>query len=145
MRVTATERIVPLGAGVLMDHGGFVCLRETAFAEHFHFWRGASARRYAVSVSTIEPSLDRFGAADALPDFDGFVLISVARSGAMRWPLAVVAVERSADRRAAMIEAQAVGASEWHVHLLGQDRAARAAIVADLRARHGRERHALSA
>lgn len=145
MRVLEKGTSVSFFAGAVTASGALACLRDTALGDRFHFWRGASNRRYAMSVAIIESVDDCLGAAATLPDFDGFVLISVVRSGTMRWPLAIVAIERSCDRRAAVVEALAGGACEWHVHLLGSDRAARAAIVDDLRSRHGCERQVLSA
>lgn len=106
----------------------------------FHAWYGASDRRYMASIYPVCPSDPDRG----LPAFTRFILLAVVRGVDGLHALAVLAVERETDRRCAM--ALSRDAVEWHVHLLADDRADRAAIVADLRARHVRpEPAALSA
>ena len=132
--------VMTRGAPIVGD-GPMASLVATSLAGRYHFWRGGSDRRYTVSVSLV----DRVAPEAGLPDFDGFVLVPVVECGDRRWPLAALAIERTLDRRAAIASALAGGANEWHVHLLGATRAARAAIVADLHARHFRGQRALSA
>ena len=142
MIVIQSGEKVATGAMVLgLPDGPMASLVETTLAGRYHFWRGASDRRYTVSVTKVDPAAPEAG----LPDFDGFVLLPVIRCGARCWPLAALAIERTLDRRAAITAALAEGASEWHVHLLGATRAARTAIVADLQARHFCGQQALSA
>ena len=142
MVVIDSIETTPVGALRLgLAEGPMASLVETSLAGRYHFWRGMSDRRYTVSVAMVDPAAPEAG----LPDFDGFVLVPVVRCGGRCWPLAAVAIERTLDRRAAMSSALAEGASEWHVHLLGETRAARAAIVADLQACHFRGRQSLSA
>jgi hypothetical protein len=108
-------------------------LAGSVLADRFHAWPGASGRRYTVSVYAVDRDAEDIG----LPEFDGFVLIPVVRDGFARRPLAVVAVERDADRRVTIAEALVQGVDEWHVHLLAGTRDMRRAIVADVAATRG--------
>ena len=116
-------------------------LRDEPIASCFHAWMGASGRRYVASVYRLDPSSPKAG----LPDFDGFVLIPVAKRGVVRLPSTIVAIERESEKRSAIAGALAHGVSEWHVHLLAAGSAERAAVVADLAARHERTALTLSA
>ncbi len=98
----------------------------------FCAWRGFSDSRYVTSIYAVDRAADDSG----LPDFEAFVVIAVARSGLGRRIVGVAAIERPSERRAALALGLSQGADEWHVHFLAEDRMARAAMVADLRARH---------
>ena len=125
--MTVISQIRPTSEGLLSDLGG---IRQ---ADLFCAWRGASARRYVVSVYPVDRDVLEAG----LPHFDAFVLVSVRWEGRVRRPLAIVAIERASDRRLAVAEALSLGAEEWHLHLLAESRLARADVLRDLRLRHG--------
>jgi hypothetical protein len=101
-------------------------------AGRFCAWRGASDQRYVASVYPVDRGAGDMG----LPEFESFVLIAVARDAKGRRIVAVTAIERASERGPALASGLGGGAQEWHVHFLAEDRAGRAAMVADLRARH---------
>ena len=103
------------------------CLLGDSMAARFHRWHGQSGARYVATVYTIDHRDPMAG----LPDLGPAVLIAVARRGALRDMVGLVAVERESDWAKAVARLHP-GADEWHVHLLGQDRSARAAVLADL-------------
>ena len=103
------------------------CLQGDVMTARVHAWHGRSGRRYLVTVYPV----DHDDPAVALPDLGQAVLIAVARHGAARVPLGMVAIERASDWSRAVTRLHA-GVDEWHVHLLASDRAARGAVLADL-------------
>lgn len=109
-------------------HGRLTSLAETGLAHLFESWRGASGRRYICSVyDIVDPPV--FDPAQA-------VVFAVRRApvGAeILFACAGVATEAEFLRRRA--QAERVGATHWHVHLLASTPQARAAVLADLLAR----------
>jgi hypothetical protein len=103
------------------------CLRGDAMTARFHRWHGRSGARY---VATVYP-IDHRDPMAGLPDLGPAVLIAVARHGAVRDMVGLVAIERDSDWAKAVARLHP-GADEWHVHLLARDRSARAAALADL-------------
>ncbi len=108
------------------------CLEALVLSRRYHAWWGLSGVRYTTSIFPVDRAADDGG----LPSFDGFVLMSVARSGGTSRLIAAVAVETDADRSAAIASGVDRQASEWHVHLLAEDPWRRRAAVDDLLARH---------
>ena len=92
-------------------------------------WRGRSGRRYVVGVHTAE--------AFDLDDMAEAVTIAVRRGDTGVAELLTVATSdespRDHLRRVWLDRARRGGATELHVHRLGQDGTARGAIAADLR------------
>ena len=109
-------------------------LHGSAVSRRYHAWRGASGRRYVVSVFPVDASAADHG----LPAFDGFVLLAVARDGRGLFARDVLAIETECDRSAAIGSALAHGVTEWHIHLLAEECGRRRAVAADLLAGHGR-------
>jgi hypothetical protein len=91
-------------------------------------WRGRSGRRYVVGVHPLTEG--------ELLDVTDAVIIAVGRSAngvARAVDVAAVGPElRREARRSWIARARARGASEMHVHRLGQGPSERAAIAADL-------------
>ena len=88
-------------------------------------WRGRSTRRYVVGVHDVASA----GALEAAPA----VVIAVRRDEAgLASPIDVASIETAADAVAWVHLAQALGASELHIHRLADAASARAAVVADL-------------
>ncbi len=103
------------------------------FAGRFHAWYGRARQRYVTSVFQIDPAAPAAG----LPDLGAAVLIAVKRDGGGRTITGLVAIERLSDWARAVVSLYDEAASkpdEWHVHLIAPDRAARAAMIADLEA-----------
>ncbi len=110
----------------------FECLHGSTLSGRYRSWRGWSGARYVTSVFPVD-----HGAADrGLPVFDGVVLLAVMRDGRGVSALAVLAVETAADREVALAMASTRGVTEWHVHLLAEDRERRRAVVSDLHLHH---------
>ncbi len=103
------------------------CLREQAIAGRFHAWHGRSSRRYLATIYHI----DHEDPAACLPDLGPAVLLAVSRRAGARTIVGSMAVERGSDWAQAVARLHG-RADEWHVHLLAPDRAARAAVLADL-------------
>ena len=103
------------------------CLSGEAFAARFHAWRGVTGTRYLTTVYEV----DRRDPGGGLPDLGPAVLLAVVRRLSGRVIVAAAAVERGSDwsRAVACLHGRA---DEWHVHLLAEGRAARAAALADL-------------
>jgi hypothetical protein len=102
-------------------------------AHHFHSWTGASGRRYICSIFPLREAAGK----PACPEFDEALLIAVRRLAdgtpkmlfvAESDAFSMLAPSRSLARRAA-----ALGASEWHVHLLAESPRERRAAILDLR------------
>ena len=107
-------------------------LRGDASSARFHGWRGDSGRLYVTSVTPVDTTAPDAG----LPDHDAFVLVCAKRVGDVVRPLTITTIERISDRREAIAVGLAEGATEWHVHLLADDRRARSMSATDLNARH---------
>ena len=105
------------------------CLRDQAITGRFHAWHGRSGRRY---LATVYP-IDHNEPAASLPDLGPAVLMAVSHGHSGRAITGALVIERSSEwiRAVARLHARA---DEWHVHLLAADRAARTAVLADLRA-----------
>lgn len=132
MQVVDVEfRVRSISPGALLRsrrrEAPLACLHDDAMAVRFHRWYGTSGTRYVATVYPIDHSDPLAG----LPDLGPAILIVVARHGAARDMVGLVAIERDSDwmRATALLHP---GADEWHVHLLAPDRAARAAVLADL-------------
>ena len=113
--------------GTMVCEAPLACLLEDAMAQRFHRWRGRSGTKYTATVY----SIDHDDPLAALPNLGPAILMAVARNGAARDIVGLVAIERDSDWSHAVQRLQA-GANEWHVHLLAPDRATRAAVLADL-------------
>jgi hypothetical protein len=123
-------RSVGAGAGLvssLRRDASLACLQDDAMLTRFHRWYGRSGTRYVTTVYAI----DHDEPAAGLPDLGAAILIAVARRGAGRDIVGLVAVERDSDWARATARLHP-GADEWHVHLLAADRLTRGAVVADL-------------
>jgi hypothetical protein len=113
------------------DEPALVC-SEAAFAQAFHYWRGASGRRYLHSVYTLIgcPALPRAN----------YILVRRYEDG-RRLALAF----RQAKDEAATLnlahlrhEGAKCGANEVHIHLLAKTAHERLLVEADLVAAHTR-------
>ncbi|WP_158808867.1 hypothetical protein [Beijerinckia sp. L45] len=113
--------------GTTVREAPLASLLDDAMAVRFHRWHGRSGQRYTATVY----SIDHDDPASGLPDLGPAVLIAVARHGARRAMVGLVTIERDSDWAHAVARLHP-GADEWHVHLLAPDRAARAAVLADL-------------
>ena len=112
------------------DDCASMSLAEASVASRFHLWCGQSGRRYVTSVFAADATSPEAG----LPELEGASVIPTRRgTTTSRVPLGVFRIERSADRRAAVLCGLAEGADEWHVHLLATTSAAREAALVDLR------------
>jgi hypothetical protein len=119
------------------DEPALVCAEE-AFAQAFHYWRGASGRRYLHSVYTLV-------GCPALPQAN-YILVRRHTDGT-REALAfgntkddAISVNLAHLRHAAA----KCGANEIHVHLLAETAHDRALVEADLTAAHA-QRHTAKA
>lgn len=105
------------------DPHGLISLTDTGLGHLFQSWRGRSGRRLICSVYALETP----------PVFDPLqaVMFAVRREGTGARILFACAGlgERAFARR--VMEARALGAQEWHVHLLATTPEARAAAIAD--------------
>jgi hypothetical protein len=113
------------------DEPALVC-SEAAFAQAFHYWRGASGQRYLHSVYTLIgcPALPRAN----------YILVRRYEDGT-RVALAFGQTrDDTATLNLAHLRHQGAkcGANEVHVHLLAENAEARAAVEADLIAAHTR-------
>jgi hypothetical protein len=108
-------------------------LAGSPLARRFHAWHGGAGRRYVCSVFRIDPAAPDAG----LPEFTQAVVLAVARrADGGRQLVALCQCGPDADpyaRTSFAIEALAVGAIEWHVHL-SPSAAQRQAIIADIKA-----------
>ena len=113
------------------DEPALVCA-EARFAQAFHYWRGASARRYLHSVYTLI-------GCPALPQAN-YILVRRHEDGT-RTPLAFgQARDEATSLNLAHLRHQGarLGANEVHIHLLAETAEERAAVEADLTAAHAR-------
>ena len=115
----------------LADEPALVC-SEAAFAQAFHYWRGASGRRYLHSVYSLIgcPALPRAN----------YILVRRYDDGTR----AALAFGQTKDETASLNLAHLrhqgakCGANEVHIHLLADTPDARAEVEADLLAAHTR-------
>jgi hypothetical protein len=120
------------------DEPALVC-SEAAFAQAFHYWRGASGRRYLHSVYTLIgcPALPRAN----------YILVRRFEDGTR----AALAFGQTRDDTASLNLAHLrhqgakCGANEVHIHLLAESVDARAAVEDDLLAAHSRRQAAANA
>ena len=120
------------------DEPALVC-SEAAFAQAFHYWRGASGRRYLHSVYTLVgcPALPRAN----------YILVRRYDDGAR------VALSFGQTKDDAMTlnlahlrhEGAKCGANEVHIHLLAENSDDRALVETDLTAAHMRRLQANAA
>ena len=120
------------------DEPALVCA-EAAFAQAFHYWRGASGRRYLHSVYTLIgcPALPRAN----------YILVRRHEDGT-RCPLAFGQTrDDTASLNLAHLRHQGAkfGANEVHIHLLADTADARTLVEADLVAAHTRRLAAANA
>jgi hypothetical protein len=126
-RVEASET-APWGPA---DEPALVCA-EARFAQAFHYWRGASGRRYLHSVYTLI-------GCPAMPQAN-YILVRRHDDGT-RTPLAFgQAKDDATSLNLAHLRHQGakLGANEVHIHLLAETAEERAAVEADLTAAHPR-------
>jgi hypothetical protein len=126
-RVEASET-VPWGPA---DEPALVCA-EAHFAQAFHYWRGASGRRYLHSVYTLI-------GCPGLPQAN-YILVRRHDDGT-RTPLAFgQAKDDATSLNLAHLRHQGakLGANEVHIHLLAETAEDRAAVEADLTSAHPR-------
>jgi hypothetical protein len=122
----------------LADEPALVC-SEAAFAQAFHYWRGASGRRYLHSVYSLIgcPALPRAN----------YILVRRYDDGTR----AALAFGQTRDETASLNLAHLrhqgakCGANEVHIHLLAETAEARAQVEADLVAAHSRKLAAANA
>lgn len=115
----------------LADEPALVC-SEAAFAQAFHYWRGASGRRYLHSVYSLIgcPALPRAN----------YILVRRYDDGTR----AALAFGQTRDETASLNLAHLrhqgakCGANEVHIHLLAETAEARAQVEDDLIAAHSR-------
>lgn len=115
----------------LADEPALVC-SEAAFAQAFHYWRGASGRRYLHSVYSLIgcPALPRAN----------YILVRRYDDGTR----AALAFGQTRDETASLNLAHLrhqgakCGANEVHIHLLAKTAQARAQVEDDLIAAHSR-------
>ncbi len=115
------------------DEPALVCA-EAAFAQAFHYWRGASSRRYLHSVYSLIgcPALPRAN----------YILVRRYEDGKR----VALAFGQTKDEAATLNlahlrhEGAKRGANEVHIHLLAEGPEARAEVEADLTAAHTQRR-----
>ena len=120
------------------DEPALVC-SEAAFAQAFHYWRGASGRRYLHSVYTLVgcPALPRAN----------YILVRRFDDGSR----AALTFGQTKDDAVSVNlahlrhEGAKCGANEVHIHLLAENVDARAAVESDLVAAHTRRLAAANA
>jgi hypothetical protein len=105
-------------------------LAGSVLAPRFHAWYGRSKRRTICSVYPVAKS----EAGRGLPDFTAAIVIAVRRECGLLRSLTVFAFGDGEDKQVHVEEAVALGASEWHVHLLADSENARRAALRDLQA-----------
>ena len=113
------------------DEPALVC-SEAAFDQAFHYWRGASGRRYLHSVYTLVgcPALPRAN----------YILVRRYEDGTRE----ALAFGQTRDDAVTLNlahlrhEGAKYGANEVHIHLLADNSDARALVEADLAAAHTR-------
>ena len=120
------------------DEPALVC-SEAAFAQAFHYWRGASGRRYLHSVYTLIgcPALPRAN----------YILVRRFEDGSREALAFGQTRDDTASLNLAHLRHQGAkcGANEVHIHLLAESADARAAVEDDLLAAHSRRLAAANA
>jgi hypothetical protein len=120
------------------DEPALVCA-ETAFAQAFHYWRGASARRYLHSVYSLV-------GCPALPQAN-YILVRRYEDGSRE----AIAFGQTRDDAITLNlahlrhEGAKCGANEVHIHLLADTDHDRDLVEADLSAAHACQRTAKAA
>ena len=115
----------------LANEPALVC-SEAPFAQAFHYWRGASGRRYLHSVFSLI-------ACPALPRAN-YILVRRLDDGRR----VALSFGQTKDDAASLNlahlrhEGAKIGANEVHIHLLAEDSEGRALVEADLTAAHTR-------
>ncbi|XSG81960.1 MAG: hypothetical protein ACPW61_12940 [Methyloligella sp. ZOD6] len=107
------------------DEPALVCAEE-AFRQAFHYWRGASGRRYLHSVYSLI-------GCPALPQAN-YILVRRDEDGS-RTPLAIgetTGDASSLNLAALRHQGAKLGANEVHIHLLAETDAERADVCDDL-------------
>lgn len=120
------------------DEPALVCAEE-AFSQAFHYWRGASGRRYLHSVYTLV-------GCPALPQAN-YILVRQYEDGTRE---ALAFGETKDDAVTLNLahlrhEGAKCGANEVHIHLLAKTASERALVEADLASAHMRRRTAKAA
>jgi hypothetical protein len=127
-QANAVETTTPWGPA---DEPALICA-EAAFAQAFHYWRGASGRRYLHSVYSLV-------GCPALPQAN-YILVRRYEDGSRE----AIAFGDTKDDAASLNlahlrhEGAKCGANEVHVHLLADSAHQRALVEADLTAAHMR-------
>ena len=120
------------------DEPALVC-SEAAFAQAFHYWRGASGRRYLHSVYTLIgcPALPRAN----------YILVRRFEDGTREALAFGQTRDDTASLNLAHLRHQGAkcGANEVHIHLLAESADARASVEDDLLAAHSRRQAAANA
>jgi len=120
------------------DEPALVC-SEAAFAQAFHYWRGASGRRYLHSVYTLIgcPALPRAN----------YILVRRGEDGTRSALAFGQTRDTTATVNLAHLRHQGAkcGANEVHIHLLADGTEARASVEADLIAAHSQKHAAANA
>lgn len=106
-------------------HGRLASLADTGLAHLFQNWRGLSGRRYICSVYEVKDA-PVFDPAQAVV----FAVRSAQGGAEILFASAGIADEVEFSRRRA--QAERVGATHWHVHLLASTPAEREAAIADV-------------
>ncbi|MEM7191865.1 MAG: hypothetical protein AAF405_03180 [Pseudomonadota bacterium] len=119
------------------DEPAIVCA-EAAFDQAFHYWRGASGRRYLHSVYSLL-------GCPALPQAN-FILVRRHDDGTREALVFGNTKDDAASLNLAHLrhEGAKIGANEVHIHLLADTARARTFVEADLAAAHLTALHNLS-
>jgi hypothetical protein len=120
------------------DEPALVCA-EAAFDQAFHYWRGASGRRYLHSVYMLI-------GCPAIPQAN-YILVRRYENGSR---VALAFGQTKDDATSLNLahlrhEGAKIGANEVHIHLLAENADARALVEADLIAAHTRRLTAANA
>ena len=111
------------------QEGPLRALQGQQLAGRFHGWRGASGQRHVCTVFATPEDAGAFAQA---------IVIAVARQASGACEAVMIgqtcAVPGCFASGSFAARARALGASEWHVHLLAASKAARQAVIADLQA-----------
>lgn len=138
MWTSETEAVVETAPWGPADEPALVCA-ESAFAQAFHYWRGATSRRYLHSVYTLL-------GCPALPQAN-YILVRRYEDGTRE----ALAFGQTKDDAISLNlahlrhEGAKCGANEVHVHLLADTAHDRTLVEADLTAAHMRRRTAKAA
>lgn len=91
-------------------------LDSSDLRDRFYSWRAMSGRRYVCSIFRLDEET-------IVADFSRAIVIGVAREGAMRRPVCVLASDdfETVDGHIVRDDARALGVTEWHVHFAARD------------------------